>query len=108
MPEAKVPCESCPWVATGKKRAAIPETDRAAVAAGAWRACEEDGGTCYGAVRFTASAAATAYREPAGEAQLAVSRQQAPTTADHRTTHTAAPAQGVDFITTGGHDDAEN
>jgi hypothetical protein len=106
MPEAKVPCETCPWVASGKKRAAIPEDERRAVAGGAWRACEEDGGTCYGAVRFTASEAGAAYREPPGHDQLAKARQQQPLPVDHRTTHTTAPAQGVDFITTEGtHDE---
>lgn len=99
MPEARMPCETCPWIARGKKRAGPSEDERREVANGAWRACEEDGGTCYGAVRFTASDAAAAYL-----VAPAAARAQAPEQPNHTPTTTAAPAQGVDFITTESED----
>lgn len=94
MPD-KVPCENCPWVARGKRLAAAgqPQEERHRVACGGWRACDEDGGTCWGAVRFTQSDAAAAYREPIP----AVARQQGPDTPDHTPT-TVKPTTTVDFV----------
>lgn len=94
MPEAKVPCESCPWTAKGKRpmAASVSEVDKARAAESGWFACAEDGGTCYGAVRFTQSADAELIRE-------AAARRQGPDTPDHRPTITT-PTTAVDFLST--------
>lgn len=99
MPEAKVPCESCPWVAKGKRLAGSGQSDaeRLDVASGAWRACVEDGGTCWGAVKFTQSPAAAELRNPV---RPAVGRQQTPEAPDHRPTITD-PTTAVDFVSSG-------
>lgn len=95
MPEAKVPCESCPWLPRGKRaaRSGIPEETVRRVADGYAEACREDGGTCYGAVRFAMSDDADAFRlPPAG-------RGQGPDTPDHRPAF-ITPTTAVDFVPT--------
>lgn len=96
MPEAKVACESCPWPATAKRAAAatITEDVKRETADGIAQDCREDGGTCYGAVRWAMSPMAEPYRHPP-----AAGRGQAPETPDHRPAITA-PTTAVDFVST--------
>lgn len=95
MPEARVPCESCPWTATSKRPAGarIPEDTKREAASGIALACTEDGGTCYGAVRFAMSADADTWRGPP------VARGQGPDTPDRQLDFTT-PTTAVDFVPT--------
>lgn len=97
MPEARVPCESCPWPARGKRPAAASMADdvKREAAQGIAQDCREDGGTCYGAVRWCMSADADPWREP--EPAPAVARQQVPETPDH-TVDRITPTTAVDFV----------
>lgn len=94
MPEAKVACESCPWPAKGKRPAGatIPDDVKREVAGGIAVDCREDGGTCYGAVRFAMSDAADEYRQPVG-------RQQGPDMQPRQLDFTP-PTTVVDFVPT--------
>lgn len=98
MPEAKVPCESCPWPATKRRSlgGGVSDALKREAAEGYAIACTEDGGTCYGAVRFAMDPVAERWREPP---PAPVGRMQGPDTPDHRPDFTT-PTTAVDFVPT--------
>lgn len=100
MPD-RVPCEGCPFVRRQKRKPGHgqPPEEVHRVANGGWRACDEDGGTCWGAVAFTKSDEALTYQQPPEADRPAVARQQQPETPADRPTITK-PGTALDFITT--------
>ena len=100
MPD-RVPCEGCPFVRRQKRKPGhgLPQEEVHRVANGGWRACDEDGGTCWGAVAFTKSDDALTYQQPPEPERPAVARRQQPETPADRPTITK-PGTALDFITT--------
>lgn len=77
---SKTICESCPFLKRDKRRMGhgLDPEEVHRVAGGGWRACDEDGGTCNGAVVFARSDEAASYQVPPEAPVPAVARKNGP------------------------------